>query len=309
MKKISDYLLVLFVFFSCENNPLKEMEYKVDVQGHRGARAIMPENTIEGFIYALQQGVTTLEMDVVITQDSQVILSHEPWMGHEICLNLDGNAMDEIEALHHNIYEMNYAEVKKYDCGSKSHPRFPNQKNFPVHKPLLAEVIDAVEKFISEKNIPKVFYNIETKCTPEGDNIFHPAPDVFCELLMNVLKEKNMTERTTIQSFDVRTLQYIHANYPEMKTVLLIENELSPEMNLEQLGFVPFAYSPYYALVNDSLKIFCEEKNMQLIPWTVNDSVEIYRMLDLKAHGIISDNPALVIQLLKQRNIKTILEP
>ena len=282
--------------------------YKVDVQGHRGARAVYPENSIEGFIYALQQGVTTLEMDVVITKDSQVVLSHEPWMGFEICLDTTGNEISETTQMQYNIYQMNYAEVLQYDCGSKPHPRFPQQQKMKTIKPLLIAVIDTIEKLIAEKNLPKVYYNIETKCLPEGDNIFHPTPEIFSELLLKVVREKQIIERVFIQSFDIRTLQYIHKNYAEIKTVLLIENQKTPEENLKILGYTPTVYSPYYKLVNDSLIAFCNQQNMQLIPWTVNEKKDIEQMLTYKVDGIISDNPAMVIQLLKEKNIKTIFE-
>ncbi len=282
--------------------------YKVDVHGHRGARAVYPENSIEGFVYALEQGVTTLEMDVVITKDSQVILSHEPWMGFEICLDTTGKEITENEQMQYNIYKMNYAEVLQYDCGSKPHPRFPQQQKMKTTKPLLSAVIDTIEKLIAEKNLPKVYYNIETKCLPEGDNVFHPTPEIFSELLLKVVRDKQIIERVFIQSFDVRALQYINKNYAEVKTVLLIENEKTPQENLKILGYTPYAYSPYYKLVNDSLVAFCNRQNMQTIPWTVNEAKDIERMIDYKVNGIISDNPALVLQMLKAKNIKTIIE-
>jgi glycerophosphoryl diester phosphodiesterase len=282
--------------------------YKVDVQGHRGARAVYPENSTEGFIYALEQGVTTLEMDVVITKDSQVVLSHEPWMGFEICLDTTGKEIIENEQMQYNIYKMSYTEVLQFDCGSKPHPRFPQQQKMKTTKPLLSDVIDAIEKIIAEKNLPKVYYNIETKCLPEGDDIFHPKPEIFSELLLNVIREKQIAERVFIQSFDVRTLQYIQKSYAEIKTVLLIENENTPQENLKILGYTPYAYSPYYKLVNDSLITFCNQQNMQLIPWTVNETKDIEQILNYKVNGIISDNPALVLQVLKAKNIKTIFE-
>jgi glycerophosphoryl diester phosphodiesterase len=309
MKKIATSLfgiLTIACMIACNENI--STPYKVDVQGHRGARAVYPENSIEGFIYALQQGVTTLEMDVVITKDLQVVLSHEPWMGFEICLDTTGNEISEATQMQYNIYQMNYTEVLQYDCGRKPHPRFPQQQKMKTTKPLLSAVIDTIEKLIAEKNLPKVYYNIETKCLYVGDNIFHPTPEIFSKLLLKVIREKQIAERVFIQSFDVRTLQYIHKNYAEIKTVLLIENENSPEENLKLLGYTPTVYSPYYKLVNGSLKQFCNKQNMQLIPWTVNEKKDIEQMLTYKVDGIISDNPAVVLQLLKEKNIKTIFE-
>jgi glycerophosphoryl diester phosphodiesterase len=282
----------------------KQESYLLDVQGHRGARAMYPENSIPGFIYALELGVTTLELDVVITKDSQVVLSHEPWMGHEIALNTENREISAADEKNYNIYRMTYEEVKQYDCGSKPHPRFPDQLKMEVYKPLLSDVIDTIEKLIAEKNLPKVIYNIETKSEPLGDTVFHPTPDVFSELLMQIINEKRIAKRVTVQSFDVRTLQYIHQKYPEMKLVLLIGEEIQPETAINNLGFVPFAYSPNFKLVNKELKTFCTDKKMQLISWTVNDSAEVIRLLDLKVDGIISDNPKMIIDMIGKENVK-----
>jgi glycerophosphoryl diester phosphodiesterase len=302
MKNQNQILSVLFfALVSCNMN--KQESYLLDVQGHRGARAVYPENSIPGFIYALELGLTTLEMDAVITKDSQVVLSHEPWMGHEIALTPEKREISESEEKNYNIYKMTYAEVHRFDCGSKLHPRFPEQLKMEVYKPLLSEVIDTIEKLIAEKNLPKVIYNIETKSEPQGDNIFHPTPDVFSELLMQVIQQKGIAERVTIQSFDVRTLQYIHQHFPEIKLVFLIGEVTQPEAAISHLGFVPFAYSPNFKLVNQELKTFCTEKNMQLIPWTVNDEAEVKRLLDLKVDGIISDNPKMIIDMIGKENV------
>jgi len=303
MKAFNQILAVILVtLLSCNMN--KHETYLLDVQGHRGARALYPENTIPAFIYALELGVTTLEMDVVITKDSQVVLSHEPWMGHEIALSPENREISEREEKNYNIYRMTYAEVLRFDCGSKPHPRFSDQLKMEVYKPLLKEVIDTIEKLIAKNNLPKVIYNIETKTEPQGDSIFHPAPNAFSELLMQVIHEKGIAERVTVQSFDVRTLQYIHQKYPDMKLVLLIGEAIQPETALNLLGFVPFAYSPDYKLVNRQLRTFCTEKNMQLIPWTVNDSAEAKRLLELKVDGIISDNPAMIVDLIGKENVR-----
>jgi glycerophosphoryl diester phosphodiesterase len=308
MKKEKIIAIVITMLFLIACNSSENMNntepYLLDVQGHRGARAVYPENSIPGFIYALELGVSTLEMDVVITADSQVVLSHEPWIGHEIALSTDDREINESEEKQYNIYKMTYDDVKQYDCGSKPHPRFPQQKKMVVYKPLLADVIDTIEKLTAEKKLPKVYYNIETKCMPEGDNIFHPAPDVFSELLTAVIQQKGISERVTVQSFDIRTLQYIHQKYPEIKLVLLTGEERDFEKAINQLGFVPFAYSPEYKLVTAELKSFCEAKNMKLIPWTVNDTATVKRLLDLKTDGIISDNPEMVIDMIGAQNVK-----
>ncbi|MEZ4825975.1 MAG: glycerophosphodiester phosphodiesterase family protein [Bacteroidia bacterium] len=269
----------------------------LDIQGHRGCRGLMPENTIPAFLHAIDLGVNTLEMDAVITQDNQVVVSHEPFFNHEISLTPSGEEIPEAEERNHNIYQMTWEEVRQYDCGTRMHPRFPHQQKMAVGKPLLKEVIAAAEKYAAEKGLPPLSYNIETKCKPETDGIFHPSPEEFSRLLMEVVNEAGIADRAIIQSFDVRTLQVIHRSFPSQRLALLVENEESPQWNLDQLGFVPDIYSPEFILVDDSLMAFVRRNGMAIIPWTLNANPDIQRMLDIGVDGIISDYPDRVIAL------------
>ena len=124
----------------------KMLKKKMDVQGHRGCRGLMPENTIPGMLYALELGVVTLEMDISITKDKQLILSHEPFFSEEITTKPDGSFVTEKEERNLNIYTMNYDSVVKYDVGLKPHPRFLKQQKIVVAKPLLADLFAAVKE-------------------------------------------------------------------------------------------------------------------------------------------------------------------
>jgi glycerophosphoryl diester phosphodiesterase len=266
-----------------------------DKQGHRGCRGLMPENTIPAMIHALGMGVTTLEMDVVITKDKQVILSHEPFFNHEITTKIDGSFIEEKDEKSYNIYKMPFEETKKFDVGLKVHPRFPQQQKIAAHKPSLAEVFDAIKQDMMTRRRPFPFYNIETKTMPVTDNIYHPAPAEFVELLMKVITEKQMEDFVIIQSFDFRTLQYLHKKYPAIKTAMLIEDfdKISFEDQIKKLGFNATIYSPHYSLVTTELINKCHAAAMQIIPWTVNDKKEIERLKGLGVDGIITDYPNL----------------
>jgi glycerophosphoryl diester phosphodiesterase len=244
---------------------------------------------------ALQLGVTTLEMDAVITKDKKVILSHEPFFNHEITTKPGGNYVTENEERSLNIFQMNYEEVKQYDVGMKPHPRFPGQQKMRAVKPLLADVFDSVRNYMKMAKRPYPFFNIETKTLPVSDNLYHPAPKEFVDLLMQVIKEKGMEQMVTIQSFDFRTLQYLHKNYPDIPTVMLIEDsdKNSFEAQLKKLGFTANVYSPHFSLVTDELVKKCHSNNMRIIPWTVNDKIEIDRLKQSGVDGIISDFPDL----------------
>jgi glycerophosphoryl diester phosphodiesterase len=267
----------------------------IDTQGHRGCRGLMPENTIPAMIAALNMGVVTLEMDAVITKDKKVVLSHEPFFNHEISTKPDGSPVTPAEERSLNIYKMNYDEVMRYDVGMKPHPRFPRQQKMKAVKPLLSDLIDSVDKHMMASRRPHPFYNIETKSLPIGDNLYHPAPAEFVELLMGVVKDKNIQERVIIQSFDFRTLQYLHQHYPHIRTAMLIEDndKRSLEQQLQALGFNPSIYSPHYSLVNAALVNKCHSMNIKVIPWTVNDKPTIDRLRSLGVDGIISDYPDL----------------
>jgi glycerophosphoryl diester phosphodiesterase len=266
-----------------------------DIEGHRGCRGLMPENTIPAFLKALELGVSTLEMDIVITADKQVLVSHDPFMSHEFCRSPEGKAIAAEEESSHNIYRMSFEQVSKYDCGLQPHPRFPQQKKIAVSKPLLKDVIDASEKFIRQHGF-SVGYNIEIKSTLKGDGLFHPAPEEYTDLLMGVLKEKHTEARTIIQSFDVRPLCYLRKKYPAMVLSYLIENNQSPEQNISELGFVPEIYSLDYTLVNEQLMQYASRKNMKVLPWTVNDLSAIMKLSEMGVNGIITDYPNLLLK-------------
>ena len=268
-----------------------------DKEGHRGCRGLMPENTIPAMLKAIDLGVTTLEMDVVITKDNKVILSHEPWMEKEITTKPDGTYIEtQAMAMQFNIYTMDYEEVKTYDVGMKPHPRFPNQQKMKVVKPLLRDLIDSVENYINSHHLAKVYYNIETKSLPAGDNKYHPLPADFVELLMAVIKEKKIEDHVIIQSFDFRSLQYLHEKYPAIKTSMLIEDseEKDFEGQLQSLGFTPDYYSPNQTMVDEKLVKQCHEKGIKIIPWTVNDPKEIKKLKKMGVDGLISDFPNLL---------------
>lgn len=297
-------LLIAVVIFLVSCSPRINRSYmplnkdSFDKQGHRGCRGLMPENTVPGFIHAINLSVTTLEMDVVITKDKQVILSHDPFFNHEITTKPGGDTVTEAEEKSLNIYQMNYDEVMKYDVGIKPHPRFPQQQKLHAYKPLLSEVIDSVKQTMMTRRRPFPLFNIETKTSPATDSIYHPAPAEFVELMMAVIKEKGMEDFVTIQSFDIRTLQYLHTNYPQIKTSLLIEDfdKKAFALQLRDLGFLPTVYSPAFELITPLLVKQCHDAGIQIIPWTVNDKNKIKELKNLGVDGIITDYPDLFFE-------------
>src|SRR5579871_2284966 len=177
-------LIILSVFFMS-----KPQAPKFDVEGHRGARGLMPENTIPAFKLALDSGVTTLEMDLAITKDKQVVVSHEPWMSAAYCLDPSGKEIKESEEKRFSIFQMNYDQVKQWDSGSKGNTNFPQQQKLKTVKPLLSDVIVACENHIKNFTKYEVDYNIEIKSEVATDRKFHPKPDEFSDLTYQLIDQ------------------------------------------------------------------------------------------------------------------------
>ena len=266
-----------------------------DKQGHRGCRGLMPENTIPAMLNAIALGVTTLEMDVCVSKDKKVFLSHEAFLNHEITTKPDGGFIDEKDEKSFNMYQMNYADIVKYDVGMKPHPRFPDQQKMKAVKPLLSDLFKAVKEDMLTRRRPMPFYNIETKSLPETENKYHPAPAEFIELLMKVIKDNGMEDFVIIQSFDFRTLQYLHQHYPNIKTAMLVEaiSKSSFRKQIKDIGFTPTIYSPEAIMVIPELIKDCHDLNMKIIPWTVNDKKKIDELKKMGVDGIITDYPNL----------------
>lgn len=264
---------------------------KFDFQGHRGCRGLMPENTIPAMIEALKLGVTTLEMDIVISKDNQVVVSHDPFMNPKISFKPEGETEIEGNTKSHMLYQMTYEEIKKWDVGSGGNPLFPRQQHLKVSKPLLSEVIDTVEKYAQEHHLPLPNYNIEIKSTPRGDGIEHPESELFVKMLMDVIKNKGIEKRAVVQSFDPRPLRIMHEGFPFIRLALLVENIRGIKSNIKELGFIPAIYSPYYKLTTRRTIHLAHSKGMQIIPWTVNKQEEMVRLIKKGVDGIISDYP------------------
>jgi glycerophosphoryl diester phosphodiesterase len=270
---------------------------KFDLQGHRGARGLKPENTIPAFVAALNYGVTTIELDVVITKDNQVVVSHEPWMSAEICMKPDSIRISKAEEKKFNLYQMTYEEVRKFDCGSGGNAKFPEQERIALHKPLLSDVIIAVEDHIKNYSHYEVDYNIEIKSDKSGDKKFHPTPQEYSDIVYQLINEYLPLERVVIQSFDFRVLKYWKKKYPQVRLAALVENLKSAEANLNELGFTPSVYSPNFKLLNQEIIASLRQKKIRVIPWTVNEPEDMKRLKNWGVDGIITDYPNRAAEL------------
>jgi len=263
----------------------------VSIEGHRGARGHLPENTVPSFIKAIELGADTLELDVVISKDKKVVVSHEPFFSHLISTAPNGEAITKENEKQHNIYAMDYADVKKYDVGARGNEQFPQQVPMKTYKPLLSEVFVAVDRYTKSKKLPLVRYNIEIKSNAAGDGTTHPAPPEFVSLVMAEIGKYKMTHRAKVQSFDVRPLQEIKKRWPNQELALLVGTKVPISKSIEELGFNPGSYSPHFSLVDQSVVDYCIEHKIKLVPWTVNEIADLEKMMQFKLDGIITDYP------------------
>jgi len=267
-------------------------------EGHRGTRGLMPENTIPAMYKAIDYNVNTIEVDVVISKDKKVVISHDIYFHPDITTTPDGKYLESKEAQNYLLYKMNYDSIKKYDVGLKLHKAFPQQLKISAYKPLLSELIDSVEWY-SRHTGKQVIYNIELKTNSAYDGSKQPPVEETVDLVMQVVKNKKIEAKCYLQSFDFRPLQLLNKQYPSITTAVLIsdKDKRTFQQQLKELGYIPEMYSPHYSLVTPQLVKACHQQGMKLIPWTVNTPEEMKSMKNLGVDGIITDYPNFFSQL------------
>jgi glycerophosphoryl diester phosphodiesterase len=265
--------------------------FDFDLQGHRGARGLLPENTIPSFLIAIDHGVDTIEFDLVVTKDRKILISHEPWFHHQISTKPDGSPVSETEALQYNIFEMTYEETQEFDVGIRGHENFPEQEPMPATKPLMRDAILEIEAYVEELGLDPIWYNIETKSRPEWYDKMVPVPQEYAQLLYDELADLDILDRVIIQSFDPATLIEMRKIDPDLKQAILVSNEEPMQVYLDTLGYTPEIWSPHYRLVTPEMVNQAHEYGMTVIPWTINETDEMRRLLEMGVDGIITDYP------------------
>jgi glycerophosphoryl diester phosphodiesterase len=274
----------------------------IDIGGNRGFRGMYPENSIQAFTRAVKIGVNTIEMDVVISKDKQVVVSHELTIDENICNKPDGAAMTAGDKDKYKIYAMNYEEIKKFDCGSRGNSRFTDQVKNTANIPLLKDVIDAVEKYIKDNDLPPVNYNIQIVSSKKGDEVMHPEPPQFSKLVYDVVSGKGILARTLFSSFDMRVLQDLHKIDGSAMTALLSDKNTDDlETNLKDLHFNPTVYSPAFLLVTKAMISKCHSLGIRVITWAPNEMSKMIVLKNEGVDGIITDYPDRAIRALRPK--------
>jgi glycerophosphoryl diester phosphodiesterase len=272
-----------------------------EVHGHRGCRGLLPENTLPAFLHALALGVDVLELDVVISHDQQVVVSHEPWLSARLGRGPQGQLLPPAEERAYNLYQLSYPLIQGCTVGEWPHPDFPEQQLVLSYRPLLREVLQQVAVACQQLGRPAVGFSVEIKSSPAGDGIFHPGPSAFLDLVVAELQAADVLPRTTLLSFDPRILQAARRAYPNLPLCLLIEDELPAVANLfAELGFEPETLGPDFQLLSVELveELRTTYPALRLVPWTVNSLSDLRLVRSWNVDGITTDYPNRLLQLL-----------
>lgn len=260
-------------------------------EGHRGTRGLMPENTIPAMNKGVEAGANCIEVDIYLTKDGKVLISHDPYVNVAHSLNWDGTEIPKEDAKKYVWRRMNYEDIRKIDVGSKPYAPYPQQQRVKTYMPLLGELIDSVEAYTTAHNLPKPIYNLELKTSVRFDSLgYNASPEEVVKATVDEVRARNIGNRYYIQSFDVRPLQVVHKQYPEIPVGFLTEGK-NVDSNLKVLGFIPHIYSPQYGIATKEMIDACHAKKMKFVPWTVNDKEKMKSLIAMGVDGIITDYP------------------
>ena len=261
---------------------------RISVHGHRGARARMPENTIPAFEYAIHTGVDVLELDMAVTRDNAIVISHDPILEPPVCTGPKPGAL---------IHSLTLAEVRQWDCGAVRNPRFPAQKTIPgTRMPTLDEVFRLAARGRFE-------FNIETKIFREHPE-YAPPPETFARLVLEKIRQYGLERRVILQSFDFRTLAAMRKLSPGIRLSALAENDGREFRVIAAEAAGAELVSPEFHLVTPAKVAAAQAAGLQVVPWTANTPADWDMLIEAKVNAIISDDPAELIAHLKKRGLR-----
>ncbi len=294
--KFAAMVLSIALLTACGENP------EVIVQGHRGGAGLMPENTIEAMKNALDLGVDMLELDLNVSRDGQVVVSHDPFMNGGFVLTPDGEEIEKSHEREYLIYKMEYDSIRRFDIGSKPYATFPQQKKLKSYKPLASELIDSVEAYAKRRGIAAPLYNIEIKSNESLEKVGSVAPyEEFVDRCMAVLESKALGERLIVQSFDTRALNYLNERYPNVTLSYLVSSRHKDLVkSLSRIEFRPEWCSPHYSLLTPDLVAEFKEMGIKLAPWTVDKDADLESMVDMGVESIITNYPDKLLKILNR---------
>lgn len=257
---------------------------RILVHGHRGARARLPENSIPAFEYAIKEGVDVLEMDMAVTRDNVIVISHDPLLHPPVC---SGPAESAV------IHELTLAQVRQWDCGAVRNPRFPEQR--PIAGTRMP-TLDQVFALAARGNFQ---FNIETKSFPDKPQ-YTPPPAEFARLVLDEIRKHKLEARVIVQSFDFRTLVAMRKLAPAIRLSALTETDKRDFAAIAAEAAHAEIISPEFHLVTPAKVEAAHKAGLQVVAWTANTPADWDNLIAAKVDAIISDDPAALIAYLKK---------
>ena len=296
-----------------------------DLQGHRGARGLAPENTLAAFARALEIGVTTLETDLAVTRDGVLVLSHDLVLNPDIVRGTGGGW---ISAPGPAIGSLTLAEIKRFDVG-RLDPASKYARQFPAQTPADGERIPTLAELFElvERSGKPVRFNIETKLSSPDKPGESPDPDAFASLVVEAIREAGLARRATIQSFDWRTLRAAKKLAPEIATACLTTEKTLQDRTegggrrpspwlagldpADHGGSVPrlvvaaecATWSPYFRELSAAAVAQAHALGLEVVPWTVNERADMARMIEAKVDGLITAHPDRAREVMAEKGL------
>ena len=296
--------LFLLMVLNGTAQPQKSRKYIVDVQAHRGGMGLYPEESLEAMINAVNLGVNTLEMDLGITKDRKVVLSHEKYFTHHTATHPDGTLVQKGDPKEY-IWHMPYDSVAKYDVGFRRHPEMPEQQLIPTPKRLLEDVVATVEAYTKRNHLEPMNYNIEIKSEGDSNGGIEgrdwPEYHEFVDICMSALDTLNLGDRLIIQSFDTRALNYINEAYPGHHLAYLIGGRSGTyDEFMGRLNFTPEWFSPAWTVLNKEMVDRAHADGMKIVTWTVDEKDQMRSVINIGVEAVITNYPNRLLEVVAE---------
>ena len=290
----------------------------IKIYGHRGARGVLPENTLDSFQYLFDNDIKAYETDILISKDLVPVITHDFRLSPSMTKDSEGNWLEDEDI---KIIDLTYDQISKFEVGSlnkltKYGRRFLNQKKLPNQKiPKLSQLLDLT----TQNNNSNLIINLEIKSTPVQENLT-PSPEMLAKIVIEEVNKSSLIDKIIYSSFDWRVLREIKNYNSEIPRAYLTQDQRNIYDQSPWMDFTPLhnnvdlpklikahggkAWHPYHKNINEKNIKIAQSENLPVNVWTVNKEKDMLRMIDYGVDGIMTDYPVQLKELCEKKNIK-----
>lgn len=298
LRQITTITLLLTVFSSAQ---AVAQDTSFQVVAYKGMRHVFPENSLMGFTNAVEKGVRSLYLPVVVSSENTLFVSSHPWLSSRLCTGIQGEKIFDEREETYNLYRWRDVEISACDCGSKNDKRFPDQIKSPTGKPSLWEVMEACQQN-SAKDSDTVQYYIELVSDEDRYHHYQPPPQKYAQIVVDFVESRKLSKQVFICSKDENLLNALYRLNASLKLGYAPDNILGLRYNLKKLEFTPEFYAPDYLFINKKLPKKCREAGIRLLPKIVNQATDATRWQEFGASGVLTDRPVELMHALDARD-------